>query len=71
MSLLPYLADALIIFVAVLASEFVLDEYRRRRKRRHMRHLNALSQRARAVARERAKERASAGGSRDSVETAT
>lgn len=69
MSLLPYIADAVIIFVAVLASEFVLDAYRRHRKRAHMRSLNRLSQRARAVA--RAKDRASVGGSGDSGATAT
>lgn len=41
-----YVLDALTILIAVLASEFIIDAYRRHRKRAHMRNLNALSQRA-------------------------
>ena len=64
-----YVLDALTIFIAVLLSELVLDAYRRHRKRARMRYLNRLSVEAKRRARDVAKNRASAGGSGDSVPT--
>lgn len=47
-ALLPYLLDALTIFIAVILADLVLDRLHRHARRRRMRELNKLSHEARA-----------------------